>query len=69
MRFLAERIGRFSCRIEDARREWDLNAVVAERETVRQKQEQRRREEEQAGLRQAEERQWEEEQLWEEQAV
>ena len=43
IRFLAERIGRFSCQIDDANREWDLQAVVAER--VRQKQKQRRDEE------------------------
>jgi hypothetical protein len=38
MRFLAERIDRFSCQVEDARREWDVKAVVAEREMLRQKQ-------------------------------
>ena len=42
MRSLAERIDRFSCQIEDARREWDLKAVIAERERLRQKQEQLR---------------------------
>jgi hypothetical protein len=42
IRFLAERIGRFSCQIGDAKREWDLKAVVAERERVRREQEQRR---------------------------
>jgi hypothetical protein len=39
MRFLAERIDRFSCQIEDARREWDVKAVVAERERLRREQE------------------------------
>jgi hypothetical protein len=42
MRFLAERIDRFSCQIEDARREWDLKAMVAERERLREKREQLR---------------------------
>jgi hypothetical protein len=42
MRFLAERIDRFSCQIEDARREWDVKAMVAERERLRQEQEQLR---------------------------
>jgi hypothetical protein len=42
MRFLAERIDRFSCQIEDARREWDVKAMVAARERLGQKQEQLR---------------------------
>ena len=40
MRFLAERVDRFSCQIEDARREWDVKAVIAERERLRQEREQ-----------------------------
>jgi hypothetical protein len=40
MRFFAERIDRLSCQIEDARREWDVKAVIAERERLRQKQKQ-----------------------------
>jgi hypothetical protein len=42
MHFLAERINRFSCQIEDAKREWDVKAVVAERERLRQTREQLR---------------------------
>jgi hypothetical protein len=39
MHFLSERIDRFSCQFEEARREWDIKAVISERERLRKERE------------------------------
>ncbi|KAH0559943.1 hypothetical protein GP486_003540 [Trichoglossum hirsutum] len=45
MQLLKERVGRFSCRIGDSSREWDIKAVMAERERLKLKREREREQE------------------------